>query len=1114
MSDLRSWLKEFGLETVAGVLTDNDVDLEILPDLTETDFEKLGLSLGHRRKLLKAIATLRGGSGAATPTTSQQTRPTAPAAPAAGPSGEAERRQVTVLFSDLVGSTALAAALDPEDMSRLIRRYQDACAGAIARFDGYIAKFLGDGVLAYFGYPQAHEDAAERSVRAALAIIEAVRQIGRPDGGRLEARIGIATGLVVVGDIIGSGAAREQSIVGETPNLAARLQTLAEPDTVLVSDTTRRLLGRVFDCESRGEHALKGFAKPVPVWRVVREASTASRFAAAHASGLGPFVGRAQEMGLLLDRWRLAQQGEGQAVLLTAEAGMGKSRLVEALFERVAAEPHQQMVAQCSPYYSNTAFYPILRQIEHAAGFVLEDTAVRKLEKIEALLAKSGTPPVPIAPLLADLLSLPANGRYPPLDLTPAQRKNASVTALIDRLLRLSGTEPVLFLVEDAHWIDPTTQELLTSLIDSIASARILVIITARPEFVSAWSGRDHAVSLALSRLGRAQCAQIVAGIASAQAVAPELVEDILAKTDGVPLFVEELTRTVAEAATPDRLAVPATLQDSLMARLDRLGPAREVAQIAAAIGRQFSRTLLAAIVPLDSDELDRVLVRLTEARLVFPQTQAIEPTYAFKHALTRDVAYDSMLRARRQQLHERIARTLEERFPALVEAEPEVLAYHFSRAELPAPACVYSERAGDRALSRSAYAEAVAHFAAALAEAARMPPGAERDRRELSALLKHGPAVFIYKGLRNPEVEQDYRRAYEIARALGDDHALFRAVWGLWLCANLRRQTATARDRAEELVALAQRSEDETLFMEAIHCRWSTAFFRGDVAQALADGREGVRHYDPQRHSKLAAEFGGHDAGVCAHTVVGLALAQLGRRREATASIEQALALAKTLNQPNSLAFGYMNAMAACQIVGDGSAVLRFAGDMIEIADKYNLPPQKPMAAFMAAWARARGGDLAGGLQAMEAEFPRVSISGPIPQHYLGMLASVRLEAGQAARALEQLDAFLDTVKESDAVFYLPEIHRLRGECLLRIDASRFDEALRALEAAMTLAKKHQAQLFHLRAAISLARALAGSGAAEKGMAPLREAIGLLGDDGDVEEFAAARDLLAAHSS
>jgi len=1107
MPDLNDWLRQFGLESLAGVLAANDLDLDILPDLTEHDFEKLGISLGQRRRLLRAIASLNDSSDTGA---GEASREPPKSAPGATLHSEAERRQVTVLFSDIVGSTALATALDPEDLSRLIKHYQDACAAAITRFDGYIAKFMGDGVLAYFGYPRAHEDAAERSAHAALAIVDAVRQIAGPDNRALETRIGIATGLVVVGDIVGAGAAREEAIVGETPNLAARLQSLAEPNSVLVSEATYRLLGRRFESESRGEQPLKGFAKPVPVWRLLREASLASRFAATRGSALGPFIGREQEMGLLLDRWRMAQQGEGQAILLTAEPGMGKSRLVEALFERLGETPHRRVTMQCSPHNSNTAFYPVMRQVELDAGFVLNDPIHQKLEKLDALLAKAGTPPVPAAPLFAELLSLPADNRYPKLELAQAQHKSATISALIDHILRPSQRTPVLFVLEDVHWIDPTTLEFLTQLIDSVAAAHALVIVTARPEFASPWSGRDHVMSLALGRLGKAQCVEIVASIAATQSMNAELMDEILARTDGVPLFVEELTRTLAETDAPSPLAVPATLQDSLMARLDRLGPAKEIAQIAATIGRQFARALLAAVAPMSDGELDLALARLMQASLVFPQARAMEPTYSFKHALTRDVAYDSLLRTRRQQLHARIAHILEDHFPALAEAEPEILAHHFGRADLPARASIYCERAGDHALARSAYAEAVAHFNAALAEAARLPPGRDREQRELGVLLKLGPALLVARGWQNPEIEQGYHRAHQIATALGDERSLFKAAWGLWFCAVRQHRTATARDRADELVVLAERSNDEMLRVEAIHCRWSTAFFRGDVARTVADGREGIKHYNPERHSGLSSEFGGHDPGVCAATVIGLGLAQLGRNREAVENVKQSLELAKSLHHPNSMAFALMNAMTTYQVIGDRGAVRRLAQQAIEVSGKFNLPPQHSIAVFMLAWATACGDELEAGLHAMEAEYGRVSTLGPIPQFYAGLLASVRLEARQTAQALGLLNS-LPKAEEAGVGFFLPEIHRLRGECLVGLGTADYDAAIHEFNAAIATAKRQQARVFQLRAAMGLAHAWQAAGSPERAIAPLRETIDLFATEDDTPNLEPARQALAA---
>ena len=678
MTKLGEWLKEQGLEQYAGLFADNDIDFDVLSDLAESDLEKLGLSLGHRRKFLRALAAL-------------QPAPTQPeASPRTPEIQEAERRQVTVLFSDLVGSTALANAIDPEEMSALIRRYQDACAGAIARFDGFIAKFMGDGVLAYFGYPQAQEDAAERSVYAALAIIDNLMQLKGPDGRALESRIGIATGIVVIGDIIGSGVAREHSIVGETPNLAARLQTLAEPNSIVVSESTHHLLGRQFDYQSLGEQTLKGFANPVQVWRVLREAAVASRFAAGHGARTGPFIGRVQEIGLLLDRWQLAKECEGQVVFLSGEPGMGKSRIVDALFERIVDDPYYHVICQCSPYHTNSALHPVIRQFERSAGFTMEDSATIKLEKLETLLSATDNLSDSTRSLFADLLSIPLDDRYPPLDLAPAQRKAATIAAIVHQLSRLAEQKPVLFVLEDAHWIDPTTQELVTRVIDSIASMCVLVLITARPEFLSPWTGRDHVTSLALSRLSKTQCAELIAGVATARVLNPTLVEDILAKTEGVPLFIEELTKAIMESATPDRPVVPATLQDSLMARLDRLGPAKEIAQVAAVIGQQFSYALLEAVTRTSAGDVATGIARLVDAGLAFPQSRAGELSYSFKHALMRDVAYDNLLRGRRQQIHERVARALEEHFPAVAESEPELLAQHLAQGGLADQACVY----------------------------------------------------------------------------------------------------------------------------------------------------------------------------------------------------------------------------------------------------------------------------------------------------------------------------------------------------------------------------------------------------------------------------------------
>jgi len=761
MGDLRDWLLSNKFEQYADAFEANDIDLDILPELSEPDLERLGVSLGNRRRLLKAIAGR--SSGAAPP------KPSDP-----GASGDAERRQVTVLFADMVGSTALSGTVDPELLGNLIRRYQDVTAGAIGRYGGFVAKFMGDGVLAYFGFPRAFEDAAERAVRAAIGIMAEVGGIERPDGTRVQARIGIATGVVVVGEIIGTGTAQERTIVGETPNLAARLQALAAPDTILISAPTQNLLGGLFDLELTGEHELKGFPRPVPAWRVRGETLVESRFAASRTGDNLPLVGRAHEMGLMLDRWRLARLGEGQIVTVIGEAGIGKSRSIEALQEAFAGEPHARVHLQCSSYHSDSAFYPVIQHISRAAGFATADSPGVRIEKLGVLFARRAESDVAAIPLLAELLSISAEPAAP-LSLTPAQRKATTIALLVDEIVRLGETDPVLLVLEDAHWIDATTLELMTRLTDSIGRARLLAVVTARPDFAPPWQARPHSTLLALGRLGRSECAQLVAGVAASHGLSAETVAAIVAKTDGVPLFVEELTKSVMESASGDSAAVPATLKDSLMARLDRLGEAREVAQIASVIGRQFVFSLLDAVIPHGGTDIEAALAKLVEAGIVFPDGRGSERSFSFKHALTRDAAYESLLFSRRRELHERIARALEERFSALTTSEPDLLAHHFGEAGLAGPACDYRMRAGDLAVSRSAYKEAIAHFSAGLGMADALPKPEERMRRQLDFLLKLGPALMVMRGMQSAEVEDAYRRAEEIGAAVGDSVATTR---------------------------------------------------------------------------------------------------------------------------------------------------------------------------------------------------------------------------------------------------------------------------------------------------------------------------------------------------
>jgi class 3 adenylate cyclase/tetratricopeptide (TPR) repeat protein len=1059
MTDLRDWLSRNKLEQYADAFEANDIDLDILPELNDGDLEKLGVSLGNRRRLLKAIA--EGHSPAATPSLPEPKTPE--------PTVDAERRQVTVMFCDMVGSTALSGTVDCELLGGVIRRYQDATAGVIGRYGGFVAKFMGDGVLAYFGFPQAFEDAAERAVRAALGILAEVGGIVLPDGTRIQARVGIATGLVVVGEIIGTGTAQERTIVGETPNLAARLQALAAPDTILIGESTQSLLGGLFELDHTGEHALKGFSRPIPVWRVRGEASIESRFAAARSGGSLPFIGRANEMGLLLDRWRLACAGEGQIVTVTGEAGIGKSRAVEALQEAVASEPHRRIHLQCSSYHSDSALYPMIQHLSRAAGFAAADSPAIRMEKLEALFAQRGTSDPAAVSLIAELLSIPVASTTPSA-ATPAQRKAATLALLVDDILRAGDGVPILLVIEDAHWIDATTLELLTRLADSIGQTRVLAAVTARPDFTAPWQTRPHATLLTLGRLGRAECAELVAGIAASHGLSVDTMAAIVAKTDGVPLFAEELTKSVMESAGEDSAAVPATLKDSLMARLDRLGAAREVAQIASVIGRQFATALLDVLMLGRRSDLEDALTKLVAAGIVLPEGRGLEQSFSFKHALTRDAAYESLLLSRRREWHERIARVLEKQFSDLTAAEPDLLAHHFSEAGLAGPACDYRMRAGDQAVSRSAYKEAIAHFSAGLKTADAIAPADERSRRQLDFLLKLGPALMVMRGIQSDEVAEVYRRAEEIGAALGDDTATYQAKWGLWLNANSKRKTALARSRANELVALAQGSDDGDLLLEAYHCRWSTAFFCGDVTTALVDSGLGIEMYDIDRHRHLGHAFGGHDPGVCAHSQCGNALHLGGNRDRAAAILVRAVTLAEQLDHPNSLAHGLHNCGIAHQLVTDREAVSAMAQRGAALTDKFGLMQWRAGNLILGAWADATGDGIAAASKMMDTEIENAAAVGPLPQYYRALAAEVFLAAGRAADGLAQLDRAIAGIEEPGVGFFLPEIYRLRGQCLLALNRANKAEARQAFTTARDIARRQGAVLFERRADAALA--------------------------------------------
>ncbi len=771
MDELETWLARLGLAPLAPVLKANDIDLDILPALSEADLEKLGLSLGHRRKLLRAVGDLSA-------TVSPTSEPGAEPPPCRSPGASAERRQLTVMFCDLVGSTALSRRLDPEDLSEVIRSYQDMVSGVVARHGGYVANFLGDGIVAYFGWPHADEDDAAQAIRAGLDAAEKVRQLLHGEGEPLRARVGIASGTVVVGDAETAGRRQTGAVAGDTPNLAARLQALAEPDQVVIDELTRQLVGAGFLLEDLGPQALKGIAEPVRPSRVLAERAMESRFEA-RQDRLTPFIGREQEMALLLERFERAAAGEGQAVLLSGEAGIGKSRLVQALCEHLSSRPHTRMRMQCSPFHTTSTLHPVIRHLEYAAGFQPEDGPEARLRKLEALLRQAGNDPAAGLAALGPLLLLPVSDGPASLELTVEQRQARALQALVDQLLGLAAQRPVLFILEDTHWIDPATRELMARTLARLAEARILMVITHRPDWQSDWARHPQVTALTLNRLSRGQGAEI-ARAAAADALSEEIVARILQRADGVPLFIEELTRSVVETgdARGDS-SVPETLQASLLARLDRLGPEiKEIAQIAAVIGREFGSELLGRVAGKSRDALDPMIERLVASHIALPTGAVPGRAFSFRHALIQDAAYQSLLLSRRRQYHSEIAHALEERFPEIAESQPELIAQHYTTAVAPEQAIAYWVKAGERALARSAFLEPLAHFEQALQLARSLPESPGQSRQMLNLLLRVGEAHLRVQHLE--AAAHTFNEAAGLARSLDSPADLARAALGV----------------------------------------------------------------------------------------------------------------------------------------------------------------------------------------------------------------------------------------------------------------------------------------------------------------------------------------------
>ena len=1068
------WLQSVGLGRYESAFIESAIDTDVLPELSEADLEKLGIPLGDRKRLIKAIGAMAGNPSSALLTgevgeTGSSGRP---------PVVAAERRHLTVMVCDLVGSTALSARLDPEDMSAVIDAFQATCARIMLAFDGFLADVRGDGMLAYFGYPRAHEDDAERTVRAALDIAAAIARLKTRAEEPLSVRIAVATGLVVVGDLGSAGALREQTVVGDTPSLAARLQALAEPGTVVVAASTRRLLGDRFRLRDLGLHQVKGISEPVAAWAVDGISASESRFEA----GLTDFIGRKSELDFLLERQRLAWKGEGQIVLISGEPGIGKSRLAAALEEAIADEPHTNLRYQCSPYHSNSALYPFIAQLERAAGFKADDTSEQRLDKLEALLAIAGSRVQDTAPLFAALLSIPFGDRYPQLVLNPAQQRRRTFAALLDQFENLARQKPILLVFEDAHWADATSLELLDLTVERIRQIPVLALFILRPEFEPSWVGLPNVSTLMLGRLARGNVENIVTQVTGGRALPSEVMNQIVAKTDGNPLFVEELTKAVLEGGILVKdadsyrldgplppLAIPATLQDSLMARLDRLAPVKEIGQIGAVIGREFSYSLMREVGGRDETALKQALAKLERAELVFRRGEPPEAIYSFKHALVRDAAYESLLKSRRHQLHGQIARTLEEKFPDIVVSQPEIVAHHYAEAGLVEPAIGYWLKAGNLALSRSTNA-AVGHLKQGLKQIPNIDDPMRRNKWELLLQTSLGNSLRAAQGWSTDNVKHAYTRALQLCEESGLDELTFPAVFGLWTWNFARAAVDESQALAEHLLTTAETVDDSVYKVLAHETLGFTLFAQGKFATAHT---ELERSISLCKDSKAAAYFdlSAQDPRVHVRSYDAMVLAFLGYPDQALRLCAEACRYADTSRHPFSEAMARTISLRVHQLRGEAAVVASQANAAIALCEEHEFSHYLAMALILRGWARAQQGEFEKGVAEIQEGLEKERATGALlyESYSLGLLGDACIENkhyGLAQKYLGQAQLRLD--EDNTERFYAAEIYRLLGETYLRSNQN-LDQAEHYFSKGLKIAREQKAKLLELKLCLSL---------------------------------------------
>ncbi len=1004
-------------------------------------------------------------------------------APAALPDShgiKGERRHLSVLFCDLVGSTAIAATLDPEDWREVLAGYHTSATEAVERFGGHVALYLGDGLLVYFGYPQAHEDDPQRAVLAGLAILDAISElnnrIAHKRGPRLAARIGIHSGSVVVDQSKG----KKANVFGDVPNVASRVQTAAAPDTVLITAAVHHLVSGLFVVEDQGAQPLKGIEHPIRLYRVIQPSGVRGRLAAAAMRGLTPFIGREDELRLLLNRWDQAREGDGQVMLVVGEAGIGKSRLVQRFREQIADTPHTWVECAAVSLHQNSPFYTIEDMLQQAFRWRGEQSTDERFAGLEAALKLATVNLSEAVPLIAPLMNLPIPAKYPPLQMPPDQQRKRLLATIAAWALGTARIQPLVIAIEDLHWADPSTLEAIQLLAEQDAMAPLLLICTARPEFRAPWPLRAHHAQLSLNRLSARNSREMVARLTERAELPPDTVNAVVERSGGVPLFVEELIRTVVERGDikPALREIPATLHDSLMARLDRLGEAREVAQVAAVIGHEFSWGLLSAITAIEDEKLASALKKLADAELLLEQGIPPEASYRFRHALIQDAAYQSLLRSKRQDYHRRIAQVLEERFPETAEVQPQLLAYHYAEAGLGQQAITHWQMAGQKAVQRSANAEAVSHLTKGLELLETLPETPERFQQELALQLALGTPLIASKGFGSPEVGKVYARARELCRRAGEAPQLFPVFWGLWMFYMARAEHIVARELAEQCLHLAQTAGDTGFLVQAHHVQGVGLIAAGDFVQALQHLEQAIDIYDPQQHASHAYVYG-HDPAAVSRLHASWALWFLGYPDQARKRGAEGLALAEKLSHPYTSATADAFAAWLHQFCRNGQTVEELASAALTISTEHDFAFYRAMGIIMRGWALTQRAKVSDGIAEMHTGLDAYRVTGAevLRPAYLSLLAEACGNAGRADEGLSVLAEAQALADERHEHWWQAELHRLRGELVLKRPGAMGSETTVENEAegyfrqALAVAKAQKAKSLELRAAMSLFR-------------------------------------------